>query len=286
MAELTDLQMQVLSLLLDEHCTQIEIARRLRTSKQNVNQIVQRLRKYGVLDRQSQGALLRRGGVTQSKLLTTAKWRIHKLHFVIKPYYFEPRYHKIRKTKGNIFYSGDWRIVLHEDMVEFQNRDLVDFQDANKWSAIDKATTSFNKQLTIESNRYGFHVWKEGKANVRIADQHLEVSGSGVARGRKVEAYLAIRGEDNRVYLTFDKSKGTINHEYVGGAIGVSDSEKFEPYFNSIRLHPHYLPHEQKAMLDAILLLQERYAVAIEKHLGVLDKMSKTLDEISEGMRK
>ena len=88
--KLTDLQRQVLSLMLNEHLSQIQVANRLQTSKQNVNQVVKRLKKIGVLDSQNFTALLRGGAVTR-KLTSTAKWRYHKLHFVLKHFYFEPR---------------------------------------------------------------------------------------------------------------------------------------------------------------------------------------------------
>ncbi len=209
------------------------------------------------------------------------------MHFVVRPFYFEPRFHKWRLKRGNIFYSGDWRFVLHEDIVEVQIKEFVDFVSVSKWEALDKAFRSFNRQLSIESNRYGFHVFKEGKANIRICDQHLEESNSGVAKARRDENYVAIRGfHDNKTYFTFDKSKGLVNKEYVHSDLAISDSEKFEPFFNSIRYNDFYLPHESKKIIDNILDVQLRHAENIDLHLKVLSKMDKTLKDIRDSLKK
>jgi hypothetical protein len=47
---------------------------------------------------------------------------------VISPYYFYPRYHKIRKEKGNYgIYHKDWLVKLHPEMVELQLKEDIDF---------------------------------------------------------------------------------------------------------------------------------------------------------------
>lgn len=253
-SNLTKQQQMVLYLYMDEHLSQSEIGRRLKTTRQNISRIMKTLKEKGLTEIANYNHLQKGGVVTLKNSVTKAKWRYHKLHFVIRPFYFEPRYHKWRLKKGNIFYSGDWRFVFHEDIVEVQIKENVDFCSMSKWEALDKAHRSFNKQLSIEANRYGFHVFKEGKANIRLCDQHLEESNSGVAKGRDDDSYVAIRGyHDNKIYFTFDKSKNCVNREYVHSDLAISDSEKFEPYFNSLRYKDHYLPHEQKEKIDTLM---------------------------------
>jgi hypothetical protein len=281
LCKLTKIQQQVLMLILNEHLNQSQIARRLQTSKQNVNQVVTRLRQLGVLDKQNHSALLRGVAVTH----LSALWRYHHLHFTIHPYYFEPRYYKQRKV-SNIFYYGDWRFRLHEDMIEMQIRELVDFQSATKWEALDKMFQSFNKYLNLVSNKYGFQVYKDMKATIKICNQHLECSNSGVAKG-KGEGHIAIKGvHDNKTYFVFDTSKGTLNHEYTHPDLAISDSEKFEPFFNSIRTEPHYLPHESKYILDTIVNTQREYADQIKLHLKVQTETLETLKAIKDNLRQ
>lgn len=283
--KLTKVQEEVLYDLMNNNLTPVQIASRRRTSRQNINQIINKIRKKGYLSNQNYNALQNRGGVTVSGKKSVAVWRFHNLHFVIKPFYFEPRYHKWRLTRGNVFYSGDWRFVLHEDLVEMQVKEFVDFVDVSKFRCVEKMFFSFNKFLTIEANRYGFHVFKDGKCNVRICNQHLEQSNSGLAKGRKDDSYVSVRGvHDNKVYFIFDKSKGFRNHEYVHSDLAVSDSEKFEPFFNSIRYNDCYLPHEVKVILDTILDVQKEYAVNIKLHLEVLGEIRDALKEFRRGL--
>jgi len=285
MADLTKTQQGVLHLLMVEHMRPQDIAIRRGTSIQNIHQIIKKLRKKGALDKQNLTGLNRRGVVSKK---TSAFWRFHKLHFVMRPYYFEPRYEMYRKKFGNYGINyGDWVFTFHADIVEMRLKEGVDFVDAHKYQARAKSELSFNKYLTLAGNKYGFHVIKDQKANIRIVDQHLACTGSGVAKGRHTTDYVQIRGvHDNKVYFVFDKSKGPVEHEYVHSDLAISDSETFEPYFNSIRHEQHYLPHETKQILDTILSVQLQYAENMKEHVAVMKEIREGLKELRVAVKE
>jgi hypothetical protein len=282
---ITEQQDKVLQLIL-EGMDINDIALRLGTTPQNIGQIRQRIYKKGLLSLANKNAFKKGGVVTLES--RKARWRWERLHFLIKPYHFEPRYHRIRKDKGNTGIEyGEWLIHLHEDEVEVVLKKGGQFYSENKWEALEKGRLSFNKYLTFAGNEYGFHVVKERKANIRIVDQHLACEGSGVAKGRRSDTHVTIRGiHDNKIFFVFDRSRGPQEHEYTHSDLAISDSDKFEPFFNSIRYHRHYLPHEMTQMLDTMLGVQKAYAENIEKHLVVMDKMSNSLDEQNKIIKK
>lgn len=231
--------------LLKEGLNQSQIAKKIGISPPAVSKLVKKLKKKAsnlegltggltlTPPSQSQGVNFCPKNTPLISCGTLKNWRYHGLHFVIKPYYFFPRYKKIRKEKGNygIEYR-DWIIKLDNDMVQMQTRPLIDFADPDKWKVIRMAQDSFNRALREVSERFGFKVWKEKKANIRLVNGHLSRNPSEVANARAGE-YLAIRGHDGKIWFTIDKSDGA-EHEYRHPDRHLTDSEKIEPYFNDM----------------------------------------------------
>lgn len=235
--DLSENEKEVLYLLTEEFLTIKQVSIRRQTSDKAVYQIVDRLVKKGYIDKQNFKALKKTPPChleLEKEKVVFKEWRYHNLHFVIKPFYFFPRYHKIRTEKGNYGINHrEWVIKLHSDMVEIQLQALQDFSDVDKWMATRKAEESFNRTLREVSNKYGFGVFKEGKANIRLVNQHLAQNPSEVANSRNGE-YLAIRDSyDGKIWFVVDQSKKA-EHEYTKSDRALSDSEKIEPYFNDL----------------------------------------------------
>ena len=240
--ELTPIQAEILYMLSKEGLNQEQIATRRGTSKQAISEIVKRLKQKGITknapcpyppqvsikSRSAEGTDIQ----NPAPNLDTKKWRFHALHFVITPYYFYPRYEKIRTEKGNWGISWrEWTIKLNPGMVEVQLKPQEDFSDTDKWRAIEKAQHSLNRSLLELSERFGFEVWKEGKANIRLVNQHFAQSPSELGKASK--GFIQVRGYDNRVWFQVDKSKGW-EHEYIHADRALMDSEKIEPYLNDM----------------------------------------------------
>ena len=219
-------QEQVLFYLTKDFLTPTEIAYRRGTSYQAVSKLILKIRKKGYLT----GGSTKVGRVNiRTPKHIKKMWELHALHFIIKPYYFYPRYDKIRKEQGNygIRYR-EWTIMLHPDSVRIQSGEKVRFIHEDKDQAIAMAQESFNRLLYEIQNRYGFEVWKDKKANIRQVNGELARSPSEIGESRKGK-FLQIRGHDGKVCFKVDKSK-LAEHEYPHPENYYDDSEVVEPY--------------------------------------------------------
>lgn len=234
-------QKQVYDLIVDEGLDRHAIHCRLRITERMVDYHKAALKKKGWLENDGirpslKGTPVNLNPIKKDRIIIK-KWRYHKLHFVIKPYYFYPRYEKIQKEVGNYGINyGDWVIFLNADVVQVKLRAGVDFSNPDKWQCTNMAQESFERVMRNITNQYGFEIWKERNCNIRLVDQHLARNPSELANANeKIRdgAYLQIRGHDGKVFFTLDKSKGA-EHEYVHPDRALSDSEKIEPHLNDM----------------------------------------------------
>lgn len=261
--KLTPTEQEVYELIRTEYLDAKAISIRRETSVRASNQILQKLKKKGVLTKDGSIASRYTPPVriprTKKSCVVTKLWRYHKLHFVIKPYYLMPRYHKIRKEKGNYGINWrDWVMKLHVDMIELQLRSGRDFADIDKWTTTRKAQDSFNRAVFELQQKYGFEVFKDGKANIRLVDQHLARNPSETANAYKND-YLKVTGLDGKVFFLIDKSKGK-EHEYVHPDNALSDSEIIEPYLNDWLLNQPSTSTQIMGMLREVLKVQKHSA--------------------------
>jgi hypothetical protein len=210
-------------------------------------------------------------------------WRYHNLHFVIKPTFLSPNYHLIRKQYGNysIKYKG-WVIHLNKETVEMQTAKKWDYKSLDLYEATDKAQHHFNMILNLVSKKYGFEVWKEGEANIRLVQHHLARSPSEIANARE-GAHLQIRNEKGRVWFVVDKSK-VAEHEYIDSNC-LQDSEIIEPYFNDWLKNKPPTNSELLQYLTAVARNQDVYNENIKLHLKVIAEMGETMRAIREGLK-
>ena len=299
--KLTPSEQDVLYMLTKEFLTVKQISNRRGTTIYNTYRFIRKLKKKGCF--YSTGSIGSKSAPpisikgSKNNQIITKLWRYHALHFVIKPYYFYPRYHKTRKELGNygIPYR-DWTIKLHPDMVEIQLKALVDFSSPDKWGATKKAEESFNKSLIEISNKFGFHVWNEGKANIKLVNHHLARNPSEIANARD-GAYLTAKAIDGKIWFSIDKSKGA-EHEYQHPDRALTDSEIVEPHLNDwLYNNPPILSEvwnitaENTKAINAYASIPETYNTSINSlteqiqlHLNVMHNINKGLNDMSSTM--
>ncbi len=232
--KLTKKEAEILYLANVECFTNKQIAISRGITERYVRKVIQNIKKKGLYEAGRNNSSVLGGGVSKKEQKNSKFWRLHKLHFVVSPYYFFPRYHKMRQALGGYAISyRDWSITFHEKVVEFQLKALVDFRDPDKWKALDKGSEAFQRSLREVASKYGFAFEKEGRASIKLVDHHLAYTNSDFSAAVK-EDYLAIRGEDGKIWFTCDRSKGLREHEYTHSQRAVSDSEKIEPYLNDM----------------------------------------------------
>ena len=239
------------------------LASRLRVGLRRIRAIKSQLKKKGLIDKHGFICTEKIGTLSLKEVektrLKNSDWRFHKLHILVKPYYFYPRWHKIRTEFGNYgipFYN--WTLMIHPDMIEFRLREGIDFAHPDRFQATAKAQDDLNRAIVRASNKFGFEVFKNQKCNIRIVDQHFSNTPSDVAKASK-DDYLQIKGFDGKVFFQFDKSKGPKEMEFPHPERAQSDAEIFDPFFNDIRNHPE-LPEisEMWRILSASIKRQDQ----------------------------
>lgn len=215
------------------------LAQRHKTTPRNIRRYKEILREKNYLDTKASvlPPPVRISG-TKTSDKKSKFWRWHNLHFVLRPYYFYPRYKKIMDSFGNYAIRlGDWEIKLHDSIVEVQLRRDVSFDDPDKYKAVSKGDISFKKVLREAEQRYGFEVVKSKKVNISMVNSHLAFLSEDEAKVLS-EEFVLLQGGDGKVWFTVDKSTGRSEYEYIGSKSSFSDSEKLEPTFNYIRDYP------------------------------------------------
>jgi biotin operon repressor len=112
--KLTKKESEVLDLMNSNSYTKEDIANRLKISKSMLYRYMRKLNKKGWEISSGNERSQKRVHVSPKSKL----WRYHNLHFVIKPYYFFPRYKKLIGSME--IKHGSWLVSLHRNVIEFQ----------------------------------------------------------------------------------------------------------------------------------------------------------------------
>jgi len=187
------------------------------------------------------------------------KWRFHNIHYVIEPFQFAPRYAQIINS---IIDWREWKAKFHKKTIEIQLRSKHDFIDVDKYKVIREADESFNRTLFELQNKYGFQAWKQGEANIKLVNQHLARTPSGIADTREGKEHLKIRSKDGKIFFLTDKSKSS-EHEYVNPTRAIVDSEKVEPYLND------FLENQPPTNTQLAIFIKEQAKNNIETSAGL-----------------
>lgn len=279
-------QQQVLDMLIGQELNEKQIASKRRCTPRAVRHILKKLKEKGYINNYLPGGSKNNTpvslkGFQKSKFPIEKQWRLHNLHFVLKPYYFYPRYHKLRTEKGNyaIQYK-EWSIKLHTDTIEIQLQDWAEFSNSDKWSAIRMADESFNRTLREIQSRFGFEVWKDKKVNIKMVNHHLARNPSEIANARDGK-YLFIKGHDGKIWFTIDKSKG-VEHEYQHPERALTDSEKVETYFNDILYKQPPTNSELSSLIFQNAQQLQYYGKNIVSHVKAVQDISSGIHEFTK----
>lgn len=268
MGVFSEKQTEIYWLYFEEDLSQKQIAQRLGITQQAVSKNIIKIKQL-------------RPGCEKRDMVNIKSskfWRYHALHFVVTPYYFYPRYAKIRAGRGDYFLNHrEWKIKLYEKKVELRLRKGFDFLDEDKFEAMQKAEDSLNRTLFEISNKYGFEYKKEGRIAIKLCKQHLAKTNSPLAKARKGQ-YMQIRGVDGKVWFLIDKSKGILEHEYVHSKRLLSDSDAVEPFLNDLLQHPGLTLSGVYQVQEKGNLLLQGFSVQLKRHLDAINRIGSGMD--------
>lgn len=235
---LTERQALIYDMYYNQGLTQKDISIRLKISQQAISKSLKKSNKKKSSDLNNHMGLYKRDRVIKGGLYKTPKnkvWRIHALIFIIKPFYFFPRYHKIRLERGNYGINhGQFTIMLYEDSVRIQSKEGISWRHEDKYKAVLFAEQDFNDFLKYVSKIYGFNYEKEGRVSIKQVSGELALEGSEFSeeyRDITKENTLRCKDRNGKVCFIIDQSTGKPEHEYIGKN-SFNNSEKFEHYLN------------------------------------------------------
>jgi hypothetical protein len=269
--EYNKIQEEVLRLYTQEFLTIKEIASRRKTTVWAVYDTIRKLTKKGLIKRGGYklGGVLTPRGLQSATGIPIESWRYHALEFEIKPYYFTEKYYRIIKKKGNrTIPYGNWKASLYYKKIIVWLEAGTDFCFKDKNEAIRQAQDSFNSALIRMQQDLGFYVFKDRKANILLLKQHLANTYAPESEViTEKQMFIQFSGEDDKVWLQYDRSKGIEEREYVHGIRAVDDSDTLEVYLNDFRDNNPLTNSQLTSRVSDIITALEKVKDIIEKKL-------------------
>lgn len=226
-----------------------EIASELKITRQAVEKHLKACQKKGWLPMVAKNMV--------SYAPATNLWRVHGLHFVIRPYYFTDKYKKNLKKLGgyNIRFSH-WRVILHKDIIELRQIAGHEYHAKTQDMVLDKMQNSFDRDLARMESTYGFRVRKDRRQGVRICRIHL-VRGDSVI-SKNTDEHVSFYNKLGERFLIVDKSKGGFDHEGVHPLTHKLDMENIEKMLQDYSDESSPRPMEVWKAVAALVELQHQ----------------------------
>jgi hypothetical protein len=143
------------------------------------------------------------------------------------------------------------------------------------------AEDSLNRTLRELANSCGFRYSKEGRIAVRLDKQHLAHVNAPTAQAHKGE-YFQVKGEDGKVWLLIDKSKGLNELEFIHSDSALDDSEIITAFENDLKANPTLKLSTIAAAVIKSGDLMQALTIQIKLHLRVMAHIDESLDKIDK----
>ena len=197
-----------------------EIAAELNITRQAVQKHLKAAEKKGWLQ------MVAKKGVAYAPA-TYSKWRIHGLHFVLRPYYCTDRYHRnLDKMGGYNIRFKNWRIIMHKDIIELRQIKNHEYIGKTTDDALDKMQRALDIDIQRMQQIYGFRVQKDRRQAIKLCRIHLVRGNSVIAKNTK--EYQVFYNKLGERFLLVDRSKGGFDHEAVHTKTHKLDMENIE----------------------------------------------------------
>jgi hypothetical protein len=161
-----------------------------------------------------------------------------------------------------------------------------EFSHEDKNEAIRKASLEFNKVLETLQDRLGFEAIKDKKHGIKLLKHHLAYTNAPEwEHVTEEKVFITYKGEDGKIWLQYDRSKGVKEREYVHNETAVDDSDALEKFFTDFKDNRPptntELATQQKWVVDVLA----RYATQMELHLKVQREQLATNKEMRETLK-
>lgn len=214
----------------------------------------------------------------------TYLWRIHGLHFLVRPYYFTDKYQKNLKKLGgfNIRYSN-WRIILHRNQIELRQIAGHEYVGKTQDEVYERMIEAFSRDLLRIEQIYGFRSEKQRKQSVRLCRIHLVKGNSPISKNTK--EHMAFYNKLGERFLLVDKSKGGFDHEGVHADTHRLDMENIENMLQDYSDQSSPRPQEVWQILSAIIKYQKDAQALHRDTAATLNIIVKMLQPVSNEVK-
>lgn len=235
--KLTKEMIEVLELLDKENLTPQQVALRRGKHISGIYRIITTLRKKGILDNTKRGIEKNTPSpaiAPPGKGLINLKAnhiRLHAIQIKLTPYSFGTYY---LKFLGQSFNKGTSLIKIWKDAIELYI--YSEFLGNTEEEAELKAFNFIYKEIKYIEDTFKLKIIKKDKQNIKIVNSHYAHVNNGIARQyNKEDLTLKVVGNDGKVWLIVDKSKGLDELECIHSNLADKDSRITSEYTNDWR---------------------------------------------------
>jgi transposase len=277
-------QQEILDAIIGEGLSPQQIAFKRGKSHQSIYKIVKILRRKGYLER-LQTKRLQKHICTSTDSSKNIKefFRLHGLEFHVVPFLglkADGFYQKVRERSNVLVVSG-CTVRLFAEVVEVYSGENVDFRGNSVNRVTRDAQVFFNRVFRKLEAQLHIGIVKDRLQNIKVVNSHYSHVSDGLAKdvGSKK---LVVVGLDGKVWFKVDNSLNLWEAETVHPVDAKIDAQLvFERHLNDWKENNPPTNSELLAYLTRVAGNQDVYNENIRKHLGVLDKMDKSLSRIS-----
>lgn len=254
---LTNTEIEILTYLSIDFLTPQQIAVKRKTSKQAVNQVIQRLREKGCLN-----AANKRLDKSRPTRQPTHAIRLHAQEFNIKIIHKDERYISHLKKSNNLFIDGN-RVLLYKNSIEVYATQMFFGESAQ--SATSKSFVYWNHFFTKLENDLKIIIIKDRYQNIKLVNAHYAEIHNEFAKDCNINAekIKITTTEDGKLWFLIDNSFNLHEAETVHPQTAKPDIENVTRFFNDIR------DKNPPTNSEVMLLLTESIKITKETAAGL-----------------
>lgn len=280
--KITNNEKFVLELYTKKFLTVKQIALMKEVSAQAVYKTLASLRSKGILRK------INNGVEKFESTLDKNKFRLHGQEWNIKIISKSNKYEFSRK-KGNTLSLENSTIRLYKDSIEIYSKQS--FWGKNEQEATRISLIYWERFFIKLENRYNILLFKEGKNNIRLVNQHFAEVDSEVAKDylKRKETLSLIAREDGKGWFNLDNSFGFNERECIHPETSKQDSEKVSKQVNDWR---DYDPPTNSELAQSILQTNNQiqiftqasaeYGLHIKSHIKAIQDLGSGVTQLIE----
>lgn len=231
---LTKKQKLILRYITQDHLTIKQIAHKTRTTKSNIYQIINRIKKNGSQYRHYE--LVKKRGVTSDFNPKNSGFikRVHGSAIRIKILVHSKKYFTYLAKSNYYYYHGSPILLYQNSLIAYVKEDF--YSELTDSALINRADFIDNMVRVLEHD-LGVTLVKHRYTNIKIFRSHIANIGSSIARdyNERGERLIVKDRFDGKICIIVDKSKGFDELEFIHPKSNKEDEEKISRFLDDLK---------------------------------------------------